>query len=116
MIELPNLEEYGELINKISEYSSLVSAKEILIKIKEAEIVQEAISNIKYFQNNKPPSQSFIDSTFKYTGFEGELIPLRKELGDLEAKLEYYKLRYRYLSTLIEIWRTQEANNRVLSS
>lgn len=116
MIELPNLEEFGELIEKIGQISSQVGEREIDIKLKEAEIVQEATTNSKYFVGNKPPSYSFVDNTYKYTGFDNELIPLRKELEQLKSELETCKLKYKYLSTLIDIWRTQEANIRILSS
>jgi hypothetical protein len=113
-IELPNMEELGELISRIGKTSEIIGLLEIKIKIKESEINQTATTTSKYFQNGKPPSQSYIDNTWKFCGFENELIPLREELVKLSSILEYSKLRYKFLLTMIDIWRTQASNERAL--
>jgi len=114
-IELPDLTYLGNLIDEIGEISTKITFLDIDIKLREAEINKEASINPIYFQNNKPPSQSYIENTWKFGGFNNELIPLRKELAQLEVKLEGLKMKYKLYIETIGIWRTQTANERIIS-
>ena len=53
-----------------------------------------------------------IDNTFKFTGLEGELIPLRNELAQVTAQFEGKKLQMDIYKTMIEVWRTLCSNQR----
>jgi len=115
-IELPDLVDIGKLAEKIKELSELVGLLGLQIKIEETNINREAISNEKYFVNGKSPSQAYIDSTFKTTGFSGELVPLREQLIKRESELELCKMQYRFLLLMIDLWRTQEASERLINA
>lgn len=115
-IKLPDFDDMLKSIDNIYELMKRKSLLDIEIKLQEANVTAEATSNEKYFQNNKPPSQTYIDNSWKYTGFDNELIPLRKELAEVTAKLEFEKMRYYFYSNIIDVWRTQEANKRVAVS
>jgi len=102
-----------DLIDEIGSLAKRSMELELELKLGEAKVTLTATSDTKYFQNGKSPSQTFIDSSWKITGFDGELIPLREELIGCEWKMEVAKGRLDLLKKMIEIWRTQSANERL---
>lgn len=82
------------------------------IKQREAEITREITTNPLYFQNNKPPSMAYIETTFIFTGIRGELIPLRNQLADIISDLEGSKLVFEIMKMQVDIYRTNSANQR----
>ena len=111
-IKIPDFSDLMRVVNQIS-ISSLEKAKlEVELKASEANIYLEANTNPKYFQNGKSPSVSFVEKTWAYYGFSGELLPIREKLAIHSAKLEGYKLEYDAMKLAIDIWRTQSANER----
>jgi len=112
-VELPDFEEIANTIKKIRELSIERSLVDLGIKAKEAEINIEATRNTEHFVNKKPPSQEYIKNSWRITGFDGELMKPRKHLASLYAELEYNRLRLAMLNTLVDIWRTQSANERI---
>jgi hypothetical protein len=111
-VELPDIERLMELIGKISELMLKEAGLDIEIKLREAEITKSATTDSNYSVNGKSPSQTYIDNTWKYTGFNGELVPMRMELANLHAQLDATKREYDLLRSFIDIWRTQSANER----
>jgi len=112
-IELPDIERMFSLIDEISELSFNKIRLELEIKVSEAEIVKEATANDKYYVGGKPPSMSYIESTWKVTGFENELVKLRNELAKVGTDLENSKLKFYFYRDLIDLYRTQSANERI---
>ena len=112
-VELPDFEEIASTIKKIREISIKKSLLDLEIKAKEATVNIKATIDTEYFVNKKPPSQEYIKNSWRVTGFSGELIGLRKRLATLYADLEYNRLRLAMLNTLVEVWRTQSANERI---
>jgi hypothetical protein len=55
---------------------------------------------------------AFIESTYKYTGFNNELIPLRNEYAEVTADLEESKLKFNICRMQLDVYRTEAANNR----
>lgn len=114
-IKLPDFDELFNIINSVYELSKKKALLEIEIKLKESEITIKATSDEKYFQGNKPPSQTYIDNAWKYSGFNGELIPLRKELAEITSQLEFFKMKYYLYTNIMDVWRTHEASKRALT-
>lgn len=112
-VELPDIERMFSLIDEISVLSYNKIRLELEIKVAEAEIVKEATSNDKYFVSGKPPSMSYIESTWKVTGFENELVKIRSELAKTSTDLENAKLKFYFYRDLIDLYRTQSANERI---
>jgi frataxin-like iron-binding protein CyaY len=113
-VELPDFEDIANVIEKIREVSIKKSLIDLEIKVKEAEINIEATRDTKYFVNKKPPSQEYIKNSWRITGFDNELLKPRKHLVTLSAELEYNRLKLALLNNLVDIWRTQSANERIL--
>lgn len=111
-VELPDFEFVLKLVDEIGSLSKRVMELELTLDIEESRITLVATSDPKYLVGGKPPSQTFIDNSWKVTGFEGELVPLRTELIDNKWKLEVAKSTLDLYKKMIDIWRTQSANER----
>jgi hypothetical protein len=111
-IDLPDVEDMMGTIDEIYAASLRKTSLEVELKFQETLISKEANSNEKYFKAGKPLSQSTINSTYTYGGFEGELIPKRKELAEVTARVEFLKNKLELMKEMIGIWRTQQASER----
>jgi hypothetical protein len=111
-VELPDTDKMFEMIDEIREKSIKKGVLEIKIRKAESEITKESMSNPKYFRDGKPPSQSFIDSAYKYAGFDDELLSIREEILTLKSEIDYIQTKFDLYKTLIDIWRTQSRNER----
>jgi len=111
-ISLPEQDEIANVINKINSLALEVTALEYELEVKEAEIVREATLNEKYFIKEKSQPQEFIKNSWKITGFNGELVELRKLYNFKNTELENAKRSLKLIEMLIDIWRTSSANER----
>lgn len=111
-IQLPDFDEIYALNDKIFELSKKKGLLEIKIKLGEADVTTRATFDKKYYVNDKPPSQTYIDNSWKFTGFDGELTELRNQLVQASTELEYVKSKLDLLKLVIEVWRTKSANER----
>jgi hypothetical protein len=114
LINLPEQEKIVEIVNKINELSLEVANLEYELEFREAGVVREATTNKKYYTGSKPQSQEFIKNSWKITGFEGELVELRKEYCKKKAELDNEKRNLRLVEMLVDIWRTSSANERLV--
>jgi hypothetical protein len=113
------LPDWGDLVNLAETIAELTREKlllEVKIKFEETEVVKKANTNEEYFQNGKPPSMSFVESTYKYSGFDGSLKKLREDLANATANLEKSKLKFDILRMQVEIYRTESANKRTVGA
>jgi len=109
---IPDFDAFLKLTDEIGElsYKKLVADKDI--KRAEANVVIECTTNTKYALGGKPPSMTFIDSTYKFTGIDGEILPLRETYAEVSATLEKRKLELSVYKDMLEVWRTLSANER----
>ena len=111
-VELPDIDKLYELSELIRDLSFKKGLAKLEIQKEEANITREATNDKKWFVNNKPPSQTYIDNAWKFTGFDGNLLKKREELNHIDVELDDAYREYELLKLLIEIWRTQSANER----
>lgn len=112
---IPDFDEFMKLVDEIGFLSFNKMSLEKDIKTAEANVVRECITSDKYFQGGKPPSMSYIESTYKYTGLNNEILPLRERYADLSAQLDKRKLQLSVYRDMLEVWRTLSANERSTS-
>lgn len=110
--ELPDFEDLLKLQDFLKDLNIEKLTLESVIKTREAEIVKICMTDEKYFVGGKPPSVSFVESTYKYTGLNDELLPNRVKLGTVNAEIESIKGKIYVYNTFFEIWRTLSANER----
>jgi hypothetical protein len=111
-MELPDFEIMASAVERITSLSEKKGVLEIQIKEQEASIFKRALVEEKYFQNGKPASATFVENAYKYTGFEGEILPLRYELLAVSTQLDNTKANFDLMKNKIEIWRSEQANQR----
>jgi len=112
-MELPDFEDMQKVVEEILSLSLFKAGLELDIKVAESDVFKRATVEEAYFQNGKPPSATYIENTYKYPGLDGEITEKRRQLGDTSARLEYQKNKLDLMKTLVEIWRSEQANNRV---
>ena len=115
---LKKLPDFDDMMKVSGEIGDLLLEKlksETEIKSKEAETILKVMTDEKYFVGGKPPSMSFADSTYKVTGLEGELVPMRESLAEITANLEKKKIQYDVYKNMLDMWRTLAANERYQS-
>ena len=112
IINPPDFEDVMKIVERIRELSLASAILENKIKFTESEIVVEATANEKYFINGKPPSMTYINSTYKVTGFDNELKKMRQDLVEMQSELEYRKNLLGVQKDKLEVWRTESANQR----
>ena len=105
LVILPEVEEINEVIDKIYQVSKQIARLKLAIKIKEAEVALEKSQEGKI-------SMAFLQATYVITGKENEITKLRTELAKLEPELEYYRNKLEMYKMIVDIWRTQSANER----
>lgn len=109
LVELPDIQEVEKLIDEIYKISKEIARLKLEIKVIEAKTILELVNA----NEGKAPSMNFIQSTFAITGKNDELVELRAKLANLEAKLKYYENKYDMYKMIVDIWRTQSANERL---
>jgi len=112
LTDLPDFNDMYVTIDKIKELTLKRLVLDIQIKEKISEITQESMVDVRYFVNEKPPSMAYLDKTFTFSGIDGELIPLRKELAAVISEVEHARLVFDLDNSRINVWRTQSANER----
>lgn len=112
-IELPDFEDLQKLIDEIRKLSVKKSLVEIEINKLEAETVRKATENPEFFQQGKPLSATYVKSVYEYSGINGEILPLRISLAEISAELEAKRLMFGLQKDIIDIWRSEQANQRI---
>ncbi len=115
-VSVPDFEEMFGLSSKIKDL--LIAKSALTLQIEEAEknVVITATTNEQYFKGGKPPSMEFIKTTYMVTGFNDELLPLRRELGKVLAELEKVRTDFQIYMAQIDVYRTESANTRKISA
>jgi len=113
--KLPDYEDFMTLAETIERLSTKKARIEIQLKTLETELVRKVTTDPAFFQGGKVPSMAYIDGTWKYTGLNNELVPLRIEYAELTSSLEKSKITMEVYKTMLDIWRTLSANERKAS-
>lgn len=109
---IPDYDMFMGISAEISELSYRKLKLEAQIKSKEAENFRIVSTDEKYFQGGKPPSATYIENAYKYTGIDNELVPLRLELAEVTSRLEEKRLQFDVYKTMVDIWRTLSSSER----
>ncbi len=111
--ELPDFEDMQKAIDRMTALDLRKSILEYRIKLGEANVYRKATFEPEFFQKGKPLATTAIKSIYEFTGLKGELIDLRKELIQVEIDLNKEKYLYDLMKNRIEVWRSEQANQRV---
>ena len=104
-IQLPDFDKMLEQIQKIKTLSVEVSKLDLQIKY---------LESITFRQGKEQGlATNFVESAYKHTGFNDEILPLREQIVDKKAELEAARYTLELDKSLIEVWRTISANERL---
>jgi hypothetical protein len=115
LIELPDFEDLSASIDKIGQLAKEKETLELDIALGEARVYKTCMSDSTYFSGGKQPSVAYIKAAYETTGLEDELTPLRRRLIEVETSLEVTRRAYDLMRIRIDVWRSQQATERVLS-
>ena len=101
---LPDFEELYGLIAKIKNKSVEVAKKRLEIKVLEKEVF------VRGRDEGLPVTH--VTNAYKTTGFDDEILPLREDLAEAEAELDFMESTMDLHKSKIEVWRTVSANER----
>jgi predicted RNase H-like nuclease (RuvC/YqgF family) len=104
-VELPDFNEMQELIQMIKRMSYEVSKLDTQIKYLESITFRKG--------KEQGMAVNYIDNAFKTTGFDDEILPLRVELAEKTAELNALKHELELNKSLIEVWRSIQATERI---
>ena len=111
-VELPDFEDIFKLVEEIGKLNKAKSVLELEISFTEADTAMTVMNNPEFYLDGKKPSMEYVKNTYLITGLNNELLGKRRELVELETSLNTKRLKLDMYKYLIEIWRTQSANER----
>jgi len=116
---LKKLPDFSDLVTITDDISKTIIQKLMLdkdLKQAEAVIIKEAMTNPVYQVGGKPPSMTLIESTYAYTGFNSELIPVREKLILATAELDRLRSRLDLYKEFLSMWRSLNASERAINA
>ncbi len=102
---LPDFEELMHSVDEIATLALVVSMQKIKIKLMEVKTVRRGV------EEGLPIGR--IDGAFKYAGYDDVIIPERESLAKSESELEAVRSKLHITQSMIDVWRTIEANKRL---
>lgn len=111
-LELPDFDDMMTIIKSIASLSKDVAMLKLQIALEESKIVTDCTTNSAYWIGGKTPSMSLIESTYKITGFKGELIPKRSRLIEISSELDELRMVFQLMRDKISLYQSESANKR----
>jgi len=111
-IKPPDFEDMLGMVEVIRKLNVEVQILRVDLDVAEAETVKKASMDKSLSNDGKYLSTTFINSTYKITGINGELIAKRRELARLSAELDKAEKLFLVMKMQFEYWRTIQANER----
>jgi hypothetical protein len=114
--KLPDWDDLIVISHEIGKLKTELAVKEYELDALLADITNVVSSEKEYWVGGKVPSATYIKTNYHLRGLnEGQrevIKNLRMEIANIEGTLKSKELELRALNTIIDIWRTQSANER----
>ncbi len=110
---IPDFREFMALADEIRELSYRKMMIERYLKDAESQAFRVIMTDERFFNNGKPVSVSYFENAYRYGGIDNELLDHRKKLADIISELEKKRMQYDIYKQMLEVWRTQSANERI---
>ena len=107
-VTLPDFEQLMHGVDEIAGLALSVSMQKIKVKLMEVKTVRRGV------EEGLPVNR--IEGAFKYAGFDDEIIPEREDLAKAESELEAARAKMQISQSMVDVWRTIEANKRLTLS
>jgi hypothetical protein len=107
-IQLPDFEAMMHAVDEIANLAVDVSKHRIKIKMMEVMTVRRGV------EEGMPVNR--IEGAYKFAGFDDEIVAERETLSEKEAALEAARTKLNISQSMVDVWRTVEANKRLTLS
>ena len=107
-VQLPDFEEMMHGVDAIADLALEVSMQKIKVKLMEVKTVRRGV------EDGLPVNR--IEGALKYAGYDDEIIPERQTLAKAESALEASRSKMQIARSMVDVWRTVEANKRLTLS
>jgi hypothetical protein len=115
-VKLPDFDDMLGVAEEIGLLKTRIALNKANLEKLEALITQSASTDPQYFINDKPPSMTYIKSHYHVLGLndatKSKLDELRSQISEDEGKLKESELLFEVYRSMIDVWRTQSANQR----
>jgi len=115
-VELPDFDDMIKLASKMGNEKTQIMLAEATLDILLAEITNTVTTKPEYFVGGKAPSNAHISDTYHVLGLNTEqkiqLMDLRIEIAKLTGELKEDEALFKVYQEMINVWRTQSANER----
>jgi hypothetical protein len=115
--ELPDLDVMMNLADIISEGKVELALCQAELESLLAIITRAVTEDRSYWSGNKPPTSTFIRTTYHVLGRNDEegakINDLRTRCAEIEARVSNAEYKFRTYRTMIDVWRTESANSRL---
>jgi hypothetical protein len=109
---LPDWDDMTKVIEQIESAMYAKLSIDSAIEMREAEITKLVSTNPDYFVGGKPPSMEYVKKVYLPSGLEGELKEMRMAYADSCARLKKAELTFDMMKSMIDVWRTEQSNQR----
>lgn len=107
-VQLPDFEEMMHGVDTIASLALKVSMQKIKVRLMEVKTVRRGVGE------GLPVNR--IESALKYAGYDDEIIPEREILAIAESALDAARAKLAIARSMVDVWRTVEANKRMTLS
>jgi hypothetical protein len=114
-VNLPDFDLLFEIADEIYKLSVKQAKLESKIKFEESMIVKEVVSNPKYWKDGKSPAMNYIEAVYKYIGLDKNLMIMREELIETRTLLDQKQIVLNLYKLQVEVWKSQNYNNKGLT-
>jgi hypothetical protein len=101
---IPDFDDLLKLTEAVSEIMVRKLMLEKDIKTCEARTVTTVMTDSNYWKDGKVPAMNLIDATWKYTGINDEILPLRTQLAFAIGELEKAKSAWELYREMLDIF------------
>lgn len=113
---IPDFDVMMKLVDIIASSKVELASRQLELDTLLAVITKEVTEDRSYWVGNKPPTSTFIKSTYHVLGRNEEererIVSLRYACAELEARVSSAEHKFRTYRNMIDVWRTESANSR----
>ena len=116
---LPDFDDLFEISQNIAHLKKSIGILSAVLTDRVAEITANVTQSEQYTIKNKPPSMDYVKNTYQILGrndTEKEWLRAKRvEIAEAESELKKNELDFQIMRMQIDVWRTENANQRRLS-
>lgn len=115
MEAMPSFEDFLNLAEEIKKDSLVKMQLENKIKELESDNFRKVMTDSTFFVGGKPVAVSYYENAYKFSGIDGNLLPLRDALAGIQASLDSRKSQFEIYKSMHDLFKVLVYQERVLN-